>query len=181
MPPKPWKTITSREVYHNKWITISEDIAELPDGKQTAYTICKMGIAVGVLPFLDDDSVVLIRQYRYAQNENFRWEIPTGGTDEGESLEEAAQRELAEEAGYRAGRLEQISTLYTSKSICQETAHLFIGYDLTKHDLPRDDTEELEVATFPFNEALRMVKASEIRDAMSMMAILYAALQRVAR
>src|SRR4051794_40956702 len=96
MPPRPWKTISSRDVYHNKWITVTEDIAELPNGHQTTYTICKMGIAVGVLPFLDENTVVLIRQYRYAQHENFRWEIPTGGTKENESLEDAAQRELAE-------------------------------------------------------------------------------------
>jgi nudix-type nucleoside diphosphatase (YffH/AdpP family) len=181
MPPRPWKTISSRDVYHNKWITVTEDIAELPNGHQTAYTICKMGIAVGVLPFLDENTVVLIRQYRYAQQENFRWEIPTGGTNENESLEDAAQRELAEEAGYKAGRLQKISTLYTSKAICQETAHLFLGYDLTEQQLPQDDTEELEVKTFAFDEALRMVKDSEIRDAMSMTAILYAALERASR
>ena len=77
-----------------------------------------------------------------------------------------------------AGRLEPVSTYYTSKSVCDETAYLYLGYDLTLHKLPEDDTEFIEVATFPFEEALSMVQRSEIRDSMTVIAVLHAALQR---
>ena len=87
-------------------------------------------------------------------------------------------RELAEEAGFKAGRLVPINVYYTSKSICDETAYLFLGYDLTRHHMPPDDTEFLEVATFPFDEVLRMVQSSEIRDGMTVIAVLQAALAR---
>ncbi len=179
MPPKPWKTIRSRDIYQNKWMRLHEDIAELPDGRTTLYGVCEFGKCVGILPFVDKDSVILVRQYRYVQQEDFRWEMPTGGIKPGETPEQAAQRELGEEAGYSAARLELINTYYTSKSICNETAYLFVGEELTQHKLPEDDTEFFEIATFSFTEVLRMVRASEIRDGMTVIAVLEAALRRV--
>ncbi|MEW5851857.1 MAG: NUDIX hydrolase [Myxococcota bacterium] len=174
MPPKPWKTLSTREVYRNKWMRLREDLAEMPDGRTTIYGVCEFGSCVGVLPFVDRDHVVLVRQYRYVQREDFRWEMPTGGVKPGESLEEAAQRELMEEAGYRAGRLTHLSSFLTSKSICDETAHLYLGEQLTQASAPPDDTEFLEVQTFPFQDVLRMVERSEIRDGMTVIAVLRA-------
>jgi ADP-ribose pyrophosphatase len=159
-------------------MNLREDIAVLPDGRTTIYGVCTFGQCVGVLPFVDPDHVVLVRQYRYVQREDHRWEMPTGGMHPDEPAEVAAQRELAEEAGYHAGRLVRINSFYTSKSICDETAHLFIGYDLIREKLPPDDTEFLEVAVFPFAEVLRMVQSSEIRDGMTVIAVLQAALER---
>jgi ADP-ribose pyrophosphatase len=179
MPPKTWTTVSSREIYQNKWMRLREDVAQMPDGRTTIYGVCSFGRCVGVLPFVDKDSVILVRQYRYVQREDFRWEMPTGGLKAGESPEEAIQRELAEEAGYQAGRLEPINVYYTSKSICDETAYLYLGYDLTRHHMPPDDTEFFEVATFPFDQVLRMVRVSEIRDGMTVIAVLQAALSRV--
>jgi ADP-ribose pyrophosphatase len=175
MPPKPWKTLSSTPIYANKWTQLREDIAELPDGRTTVYGVVTFGQCVGVLPFLDDDQVVMVRQYRYVQQEQHRWEMPTGGVLAGEASEAAAQRELREEVGYSAGRLEWISTYYTSKSVCDETAHLYIGYDLTPAALPPDETEFLEIATMSFAIVLDMVLKSEIRDGMTVIAVLHAA------
>ncbi len=175
MSPKPWKTISSREVYKNPWIRVREDIAQLPNNKTTIYGVCEFGECVGVLPFADNDHVVMVRQYRYVQQEGHRWEIPTGGIEGTESAEEAAQRELMEEAGYKAGHLIPISSFYSSKSVCQETAHLFIGQQLTQAQAIPDETEFLEIATLSFSKVLEMVLASEIRDSMTMIAVLKAA------
>ena len=178
MKPKPWKTLSSRPIYENPWMRLREDVAEMPDGRSTIYGVVTFGDCVGVLPFLDDDHVLLVRQYRYVQGENHRWEIPTGGLHPGETLEEAAQRELAEEAGYYAGRLVQISSYYTSKCICDETAHLYIGQDLLPAEVPPDETEFLEQRTFPFDEVLQMTLEGEIMDSMSVIAVLLAARRR---
>ena len=178
MPPKPWKTLSSREIYKNNWMSLREDVAELPDGRTTIYGVCTFGECVGVLPFVDDDHVVLVRQYRYVQREDFRWEMPTGGIKPGETPEQAAQRELSEESGYQAGQLTPISTYFTSKSVCDETAYLYLGKDLTRHALPPDDTEFLEVQTFAFDDVLAMVRSSDIRDGMTVTAVLHAALLR---
>jgi ADP-ribose pyrophosphatase len=154
---------------------LREDQAEMPDGRTTIYGVVTFGQCVGVLPFVDRDHVLMIRQYRYVFGENDRWEMPTGGVHTGETPEQAAQRELREEVGFSAGRLEWVSSYYTSKSICDETAHLYLGYDLTPAALPPDDTEFFEIATLPFHEALDLVLRSEIRDSMTVIAILHAA------
>ena len=177
MPPLPWKTLTTQEIYRNPWMRLREDVAELPNGRTTIYGVCEFGQCVGVLPFVDNEHVVMVRQYRYVQKENTRWEMPTFGVRMGESFEAAAQRELMEEAGYRAGTLTWVNSYYTSKSVCEEVAHLYIGRDLTQSEASPDDTEFLEVAVMPFDDVLQMALASEIRDGMSVIAILIAAHQ----
>ena len=181
MPPRkpgdltPWKTRSSRPVYQNKWISVREDVAEMPDGRTTIYGVVTMAQAVGVVPLLPDDRVVLVRQWRYVSKEA-RWEIPTGGIRSGEDLLAAAQRELAEETGYTAGRLMHLATFYSSKSVCDETCHIYLGDALTAIDTHREDeTEFLEVQALPAAEAVDLVARSEIRDAMSVIGLLHLA------
>lgn len=175
MPPKPWKTLSSRTVYENSWTRVREDIAEMPNGKRTIYGVIECSDCVGVLPFIDDEHVVLVRQYRYVFGENHRWEMPTGGVKPGESLEEAARREMREEVGYDVRELQLVCTYFPSKSIMREIGHLFIGRGLTQVQAVPDETEFLEVAIFPFDQALEMVIDSEIRDSMTVITVLHAA------
>jgi ADP-ribose pyrophosphatase len=171
----PWKTLSSKPIYSNKWLSLREDVAELPDGRTTIYGVVTCGHCVGILPFIDPDTVLLIQQYRYV-TQRVTWEMPTGGVHDGESTEEAAQRELAEEIGYRAGRLIPVSTYHTSKSVMDETAHLFLAEELVKLERqPRDETEFIEVRPFSFREVLQMVLAGEIVDGMTIIAVLLAA------
>jgi ADP-ribose pyrophosphatase len=172
-----WRTLTTRETYVNRWIRVREDIAEMPDGRTTLYGVVECKPAIGVLPMLDAGSVVLVGQYRYVARA-FYWEIPTGGMLPGETEEAAAQRELAEEAGYEAGRLTKLCTFHTSKSVMDETAHLYLAEALRPAARDGDDTEFIEIRTFPFDEVVRMVEASEIRDAMTVIAVLHAARRR---
>jgi ADP-ribose pyrophosphatase len=175
MAPKPWKTLKSQPIYENRWMRLREDLAELPDGRTTIYGVVSTGHCVGVLPFLDDGRVLLVRQHRYVFGESHRWEMPTGGVHPGETPEQAAQRELREEVGYSAARLDWASTYYTSKSIVEEVAHLYLGYGLAAAALPPDETEFFEIGAFPFAEALDMVVRREIRDGMTVIAVLHAA------
>ena len=147
----------------------------MPNGRTTIYGVVECGECVGVLPFIDDQRVVLVRQYRYVFDENSRWEMPTGGVKAGETLVEAANRELREEIGYDAVQLEQINTYYTSKSVMHEIAHLYIGRELTQIQAMPDETEFLEIEIFPFDRVLQMALRSEIRDSMTVLAVLYAA------
>jgi ADP-ribose pyrophosphatase len=130
---------------------------------------------VGTLPLSDDGRVLLVRQYRYVQGA-VTWEMPTGGVKEGESIEDAARRELLEEGGLLAGKLTHLSTYHTSKSVVRETAHLFLAEGLTPAEThERDETEFIATAWRPFEEVLRMVLAQEIMDSMTVIAVLIAA------
>jgi len=173
----PWQTTASREVYRNSWIRVDEDQVALPDGRRTLYGVVRCGECVGVLPFLDAETVVLIRQYRYVARGVF-WEMPTGGVHPGESLETAAQRELGEEIGYVAAHLTPLVSYHTSKSVVDETAHLFSGEGLSPAPAPPDETEFIEVRPVPFQTALRMVETGEIKDSMTVIAVLHAARRR---
>jgi ADP-ribose diphosphatase len=170
----PWHTLSSRSVYENRWIRVREDMAEMPDGRTTPYGVVECRPCVGVLPFLDDWTVVLVGQYRYVARA-FRWEMPTGAMHPGESEEAAAQRELREEAGYEAARLIKLCTFETSKSVVDETAHIYLAEGLRLASTAPDPTEFIEVAPFAFSEVLQMVERSEILDAMTVIAVLHAA------
>jgi len=169
-----WRTLSSRPVYANPWIRVREDIAELPDGRTTLYGVVECPPCVGVLPFLDARTVVLVGQWRYVARA-FRWEIPTGAGKPGEGEEAAVRRELVEEAGYEAERLVKLCTFDTSKSILDETAHLYAAEGLRPVPRRPDDTEFIEVRAFPFDEVVRMVERSEIVDSMTALAVLHVA------
>ena len=173
----PWRTTSTRPVYENRWISVREDMVELPDGRSTLYGVVECSECVGVLPFLDRDTVLLVGQYRYVARDFF-WEIPTGGKDGDETLIQAAQRELTEEAGYEADRLVELGDFHTSKSILREVAHLYVAEGLRPASRPPDHTEFIERRAFPFTEVLAMVERVEIKDAMTIIAVLRAARRR---
>src|SRR5258708_36412813 len=110
MPPKPWKTLSSREIYQNKWMSLREDVAEMPNGQTTIYGVCTFSKCVGVLPFGGKDSVILVRQYRYVQRDDFRWEMPTGGIQPDQTPQLTPQLVIDEEGGYYDGQLVAIGS-----------------------------------------------------------------------
>ncbi len=169
----PWHRLSRRRAYENPWIAVDEDVVELPSGATTLYGIVRCGSCVGMLPFVDADHVLLVQQFRYITGQT-TWEMPTGGVHEGESTEAAAQRELAEEAGVHAGRLTPLTTYNTSKSVVDETAHLFLAHDLTVAAATPDATEDLRVSTIAFADALDMVVSGQIVDSMTIIAVLWA-------
>lgn len=176
----PWRTLSTRPVYANKWISVREDIVGLPDGRTTVYGVVTCGPCVGLLPFVDRDRLLLVRQYRYVAGRS-TWEMPTGGVRAGETLEQAAQRELAEEVGHRARRLVHLCTYHTSKSVVDETAHLFLAEGLHPETGALDETEFIDVHAFPFDTVLRMVLDGEIVDSMTVVAVLLTARRRERR
>lgn len=169
----PWKAVTTRPVYQSPWLSLREDVVELPNGDTTLYGVVTCGNCVGVLPFIDDDTVLLVRQYRYVAS-RVTWEMPTGGVHGDESLEDAVQRELIEETRYQADRVSYLCAYHTSKSVMDETAHLFVadGLSLLEGGVGGDATEFIDVRSFPFERLLEMVLSGEITDSMTVIAAL---------
>ena len=173
----PWERLSRRVAYENRWIRVDEDIVRVPNGHETVYGIVRCADAVGVLPFVDDDHVLLVQQYRYVAG-HATWEMPTGGRGPSESREDAARRELAEEAGFAAGRLEYLTHYHTSKSVVDETAYLYVAHDLTPASERPDETELFRRQVWRFDEVVAMVHGAAITDSMTVIAVLLAEARR---
>jgi 8-oxo-dGTP pyrophosphatase MutT (NUDIX family) len=169
----PWITRSSREVYRNPWIRVREDDVLKPNGSPGIYGVVEyLNRAVGVVPIDDEGHTWLVGQYRYTQQQ-YEWEIPEGGCPQGESLEDCARRELLEETGLLADLIEPLACgLQLSNSVSNETAHLFIARQLHQQTPQPDDTEQLAVRRLPLTQAIEMAASGEIRDAMSVIALL---------
>jgi 8-oxo-dGTP pyrophosphatase MutT (NUDIX family) len=175
----PWKTLSSRAVYENPWIGVREDNVIRPDGSPGIYGVVHFkNRAVGVLPVDRDGAIWLVGQYRYPLDA-YSWEIPEGGSPVTESPEETARRELREETGLVAGRLELVATSHLSNSVCDEVGYVFRATELSEGADDQEGTERIVVRRVKWEEALRMVKAGEITDSLSVIAILHEAVRRL--
>lgn len=175
----PWTTLDSREVYDNAWIRVREDRVLRPDGAPGIYGVVHFkNKAVGVVPVDSDGSIWLVGQYRYPLSQ-YSWEIPEGGCPEGESPEACALRELVEETGLVAGKLEPMVYMHLSNSVSDEWGVVYRATELTAGPSQPDGSERIEVRRVPFEQALAMVERGEITDSMSVAGILREAVLRV--
>jgi ADP-ribose pyrophosphatase len=134
--------------------------------------------SVVILPMLDDDHCVLLRNNRWAIDERL-WEVPAGTLDvPGESLETAAARELEEEAGYKAARLEKLCSFYPSPGFLTEVLHGYVATGLLRTKQNLTDTEDIEVAVIRFSEAIEMVLDGRIKDGKTMVLLMMYDLRR---
>jgi ADP-ribose pyrophosphatase len=155
-------------------LDVSRERVRLPGGREAELDIVRHPGASAVVPFLSDDEVLLIRQYRHAAGGTIL-EVPAGKLDPGDTPESCAARELEEEAGQRAGRLEKLGWIFTTPGFTDEVIHLFAAYDLTEVPTRHEADEVIELAPMPFAEALELVWRGELTDAKSALALLHAA------
>ena len=172
-----WTFVRSTPVHSRGKLTLREDVWRLPTGREETYPVLAVGVTVGVVPFVDPDHIVLVRQFRHLTREH-SWELPGGGALAGESPEEAVQRELREEGGYRSGHLTFLCRFFPSSAYLDETAYCYIGEELVADPLPSDDDEFLERRVVPFVDALAMALDDRITESVSKVALLAAGLKR---
>ena len=177
--------VTGRRVYAGKVVHLDVDTVRFPDGSTGELELFRHPGASAVVPFLSDPAgedplVMLIRQYRYAAD-GYLYEIPAGRLDPGEDPEVCARRELEEETGCTAERVERLTTFYTTPGFVDEKIHLFLAAGLTMGEHSREKDEFLEVVQMPLSDALLRIERGEIRDGKTIVGLLFAAGFRAGR
>jgi ADP-ribose pyrophosphatase len=162
--------MTRREIYKGKVLHFTLDTVTLPNGQEATLEMLRHPGASAVVPLKDDGMVVLIHQYRYASG-GYLYEVPAGKLAPGEPPEVCARREVEEEVGYRVGRLDYLTTIFTAPGFCDEVIHLYLATDLTPCPQNLDHDEVLEVVEIPFDEAMAKIRDTTIRDAKSIAAL----------
>ncbi len=172
----PWTVLSRATVYENNWIRVDHHDVLGPSGGPGVYgTVHFKHQATGVVPIDGDGNVVLVGQYRFPLRA-YSWEIPEGGGELSAPALEAAQRELREECGLVAECWKEIVAMDLSNSVTDEHSTAFLAWELSAVPAQPDETEKLQVARVPFWEAVDRVKRGEIRDAISVAALVRVAL-----
>jgi ADP-ribose pyrophosphatase len=150
-------------------VAVEEEVRE--DGSVVRRDLVLHPGAVAILPLLDAGRVCLLRNYRPTAGQVL-WEIPAGTLEPGEPLEQAALRELAEETGYRAGKLRKLTSFYPSPGVIDEVTHVFVAEELTPGEMALEPGEAIEPVTVVLEQALAWTLDGTIRDAKTLVALL---------
>jgi ADP-ribose pyrophosphatase len=156
--------MSTRNIYTGKVITLNIDTVTLPNAVTVDLEMVRHPGAAAVVPLKADGTVVLIRQFRHAAG-GFIYEIPAGKLHPGEGPRDCAARELEEEIGYQAGRLELLASIFTAPGFTDEVIHVYKATGLTKGRQQLDRDEVLEVLEMPIAEAIGKIHDGTIRDA----------------
>ncbi len=172
--PNPWKTLSTKKIYDNPWISLNEDQIINPSGGEGIYgTVHFKNLAIGILPLDEEMNTWLVGQWRYPLNE-YSWEIPMGGGQLNINPIDSAKRELKEETGITAKKWVEIIKIHLSNCVSDEVGYGFLATDLTFGETNFDETEDLEIRKLPFSEALQMCLDGKITDSLSVATILKA-------
>ena len=166
-----FKIKKSQEIYRSKIIRLCDDEIELANGRSLRREILHHPGSVAIVPVLDKDKVILIKQFRYAAGD-FLWEIPAGTREKNETAEQCAHRELKEETGYQARGLKEIINFYPTPGVSSEIIYIFKAAGLIKSRAQREKDEFLKVKKFSFKEAIGLIKKGKIIDAKTIIGLL---------
>jgi len=169
--------LDTRRVYTGKVVRLDVDTVRFPDGSTGDLELIRHPGAAAVVPCASDPaggdpSILMIRQFRHAAG-GLLWEIPAGTLAPGETPEACAHRELQEETGVVAERVERLTSIYTTPGFTDEVIRLFWAQGLTMGEAARERDEFIEVVPQPLSQVLAGIRGGEIRDAKTVVAILY--------
>ena len=156
--------LTTERIYEGKIINLRRDMVRLPNGKEASREVVEHPGAVAVVPVLPDGRILLVRQFRHPVG-RILLEIPAGKLDAGEDPDVCAVRELEEETGYRAGKLERRASVFTGPGFTDEVIHLYVAGELQKTALNLDEDEFVEAEAYEQSEVRRMIRSGIICDA----------------
>jgi ADP-ribose pyrophosphatase len=165
-----FELIHSEQVYQGKAFDVRRDRVRAPDDQVLVLDIVAHVGAVTILPLDEQDRIWFVRQYRHAAGQVLL-ELPAGTLEKGEAPEACARREIREETGLAAGRIEKVGEFFLAPGYSTEYMHVFLATNLSPDPLPGDADEFLSVAAIPVDQVKRMVASGEIKDAKSLAAL----------
>jgi len=160
--------------YKGKFLEMVTEEVALPNGGRATLDLIRHPGAAAVVPFLSDDEVLLIRQYRHAAGGTI-YEVPAGKLEPGEAPDICASRELEEETGYRAGRIERLGEILTTPGFTDEKIHLYAAFELETAPQALEADEIIELAPMQLEAALELIWSGALTDAKSVVALVHAA------
>lgn len=165
--------LKSEEIFRGRVFEVTLDTIREGDKTYQREVVHHPGSAV-IIPIFDDGTIALVRQYRHPAV-RYLLEAPAGTLNRGEAPEEGAARELEEELGYVAARLEKLTEFFVSPGFCEEKMWVYLATEMTKTQQQLEDDEIVEVVRIPFSQALSMITTGEIDDAKTIIGIMLAA------
>jgi ADP-ribose pyrophosphatase len=159
-------------VYEGNFLCVHKDSVLLPDGAVSSREYITHPGAVAVLPLLDNDNLVMERQYRYPLQREFV-ELPAGKIDHGEDILVCAKRELLEETGYVATEWIHLTTAWPCIGYADERMEYFLARGLTHQGNNLDDGEFLEVFELPLTEAIEWIRTGKINDSKTIVGLFW--------
>ncbi|NNN05260.1 MAG: NUDIX hydrolase [Elusimicrobia bacterium] len=169
--------VSKKTVWRGRAVDFRVDTVRLPNGKLATREYLDHPGAVGVVPFLDKDTVVMVRQYRHPVGE-VTLELPAGKLDKGESPRACVTRELREETGYTARVIRPLLRYWPTPAFANEVLHLYVAEGLTAGRMHTDDDEFLRCVTVPFGKALGMALDGRIKDSKTIICLLACAVKK---
>ena len=160
------RTIDSRRLYEGRLVNLRQDRVILSSGRETTREVVEHANCVAIVAIDPEGEVLMVRQFRKPVGEVLL-EIPAGVVEDGEEPLDSAHRELEEETGYVAGRMEKIGGFYSSPGYSTEFLHLFLASELRKGEARPDGDEIIEVVSVPFERTLSLILSGELCDAKS--------------
>lgn len=167
------KTIDSEKIYDGAIIKLTLDTVICPNGAQAKREIVRHPGGVGVVPMDEDGYVYMVRQYRIPYDEIIL-EIPAGKLDKGEDIAAAAARELREETGLRAEKLQFMGEFYPSVGFCDERLRMFLATGLSQGETDLDEDEFVDLEKLHIDKLFEMIMNNEIKDGKTIAALLKA-------
>lgn len=166
--------LTSETIFKGRVFAIDRDRLRDVNGMEIVREVVRHNGGAGALPVFDDGRVALVRQYRHPTGGELL-EIPAGKLEVGETPLECAAREVEQEIGWRAGRIEKLCEFYTTPGFCAEKLFIYLATDLQPSTQQLDEDELVEVVYLPLAEAIQMALCGEIEDSKTLIALLWAA------
>ncbi len=169
----PFELLKSEPVFQGRAFKIRRDYLKTPDGRETKYEIVEHGGSVIIIPIDEHGNLLFVRQYRHAAGMDLL-ELPAGTRDGNEPHEACAAREIREETGMAAGKLEHIGDFYLAPGYSTEFMAVFLAADLNHDPLEADADEFLQVEKIPIRKAIEMAEQGEMPDAKTLAALFLA-------